>query len=103
MSKAISYRRGALYWLFTGLAPPRPGLRSPRLDQIPLGEQRDGGQGAARPLHRVLDGEDLQLPDRLAPDLEGLLEHGADGALGLVAGGDVVELHDDPRLGRGVP
>ena len=73
--------------------------QQPALDEIVVGEQGDRGQGAAGPLDPVLDREDLHVADRLAPDPKGLLEHLHDHPLGFLAGGLVVELHDDPVLG----
>src|SRR5437867_9580453 len=75
-------------------------VASPALNEVLFGEQGDGGQCAARPLDRVLDREDLQLPDGLAPNPEGFLEHRLDRTLGMLAGGVPVELHDDAVLGR---
>src|SRR3989304_5622831 len=77
-----------------------------QLQQVVVGEQRDRCQGATRALDPVLDGSHLHLGDAPAAGPEGFLEHLHDHPLGLLPGGLVVELHDDPVLGgiaRGRP
>src|SRR2546423_537635 len=70
------------------------------LDEVLLGEQHDRGEGAPDPLDRVLDGEDLQLANRLAADGERLHEHRADRALGVPARGGPTTKR---KSGRGGP
>src|SRR2546423_506636 len=70
------------------------------LDEVLVGEQRDGRQRAADTLGRVLDGDDAFFPDGLATHAECLFQHRVDLALGLRAAGHAVELHDDAVLRR---
>src|SRR5919198_4032411 len=70
------------------------------LDQVLVGEQRDGRQRAADAVGRVLDGDDALLLDDLAAYPERLVQHEADLTLGFGAAGHAVELHDDAVLCR---
>src|SRR4029079_11611443 len=83
----------------TGRMWPGPASMA-ELDEVLVGQQGDGGQRAADPLHRVLHGEDGAVADDLAAGPERLLEHQVDLALGLGPGRDAVELHDDAVLRR---
>src|SRR5260370_32525494 len=78
----------------------RPAAAVRPLDEVLVGEQRDGGQRAADALGRVLDGDDALFLDDLAADPERLVQHQVDLALGFGAAGDLVELHDDAVLRR---
>src|SRR5262245_6736503 len=82
-----------------GLSGDQEPTPAPALDEVVLGEERHGGQRAAGPLDPVLDAEDLHVPDLLAADPEGLLEHLDDHPLGFLARLLVVELHDHAVLG----
>src|SRR5574337_967144 len=67
----------------TGLIRSRPlalgtAGRLDRLEDVLFGEECHRRHRAADLFHPVLGGEDLPLPDRLAPDAEGLLQHLAD-------------------------
>src|SRR5438874_12774379 len=79
----------------------RPAAAVAPLDEVLVGEQRDGGQRAADALGRVLDGDDALLLDDRAAYPERLVQHQVDLALGVGAAGDTVEFHDDAVL-RGV-
>src|SRR6185312_9783123 len=81
----------------TGRIPPEAAAASD-LDEVLVREQGDGGQCAADPLDRVLDGEDRALLDDLAAGPERFLQHEVDLPLGLGLGGDTVEFHDDAVL-----
>src|SRR5438067_10874626 len=78
----------------------RPAAAVAPLDEVLVGEQRDGRQRAADALGRVLDGDDALVLDHLPAHPERLVEHEADLALGFGAAGHAVELHDDAVLGR---
>src|SRR5437879_4389364 len=78
----------------------RPAAAVTPLDEVLVGEQRDGGQRAADALGRVLDGDDALFLDDLAAYPERLVQHQVDLALGFGAAGDTVELHDDAVLRR---
>src|SRR5262245_63108477 len=69
-----------------------------QLLEIVLRQQRHRRQGAARPLHSMLAGEDLHVPDGLAANAKCLLEHLDNHPPRLFAGRLVVEFHDDPVL-----
>src|SRR5438067_5941306 len=78
----------------------RPAAAVAPLDEVLVGEQRDGGQRAADALGRVLAGDDALFLDELAAYPERLVQHQVDLALGFGAAGDTVELHDDAVLRR---
>src|SRR6266850_1234993 len=78
----------------------RPAAAVAPLDEVLVGEQRDGGQRAADALGRVLGGDDALFFDDLAPYPERLVQHQVDLVLGFGAAGDSVELHDDAVLRR---
>src|SRR5256885_16721322 len=78
----------------------RPAAAVTPLDEILVGEQRDGRQRAADALGRVLDGDDALFLDDLAAYPERLVQHQVDLALGFRAAGHAVVLHDDAVLGR---
>src|SRR3989440_12651824 len=80
----------------------RPAAAVTPLDEILVGEQRDGGQHAADALGRVLDGDDALFLDELGAYPERFVQHQVDLALGFGAAGDTEELHDDAVLRRRV-
>src|SRR5918996_2378661 len=78
----------------------RGGTAASPLDEVLVRQQRDGGQRAADPLDRVLDGDHAAVADALAAHPERLVQHEVDLLLGLGPGRHAVELHDDAILRR---